>query len=323
MKVRLLFAAGAMGLLLAFGAVTGACKNGGGGGALTLEEYFQQLDELDDEFETRSNEIDSTIESLSDEEFLEQAPELLGEQADLVEEFLDGLEDLDAPEEAAALQDEALSAGREVVELFRGLVEDIDAAETVDDVFAVFDQEDFNAAIDRFDQVCLDAEQLAADNGITIDLNCEDEGTDGADGGALEDYFQQLDELENEFRVSGDAADAAFSALEDTAPVSDAVAILEDAVAGIDEFVAGLEGLDAPGDAKPFHEETIGWFGVVSELLHDAIDNAGQYATLDELFAIFNDPELTTASDSLDGACAALQGVADSNGIAVDLSCEE
>ena len=88
-------------------------------------------------------------------------------------------------------------------------------------------------------------------------------------------------------------------------------------------FLIGLEGLDAPGDAAPFHEETIGWFQFVSEFFHDAIDNAGQYATLDELFAIFNDPELTTASDSLDGACAALQGVADSNGIAVDIGCEE
>jgi hypothetical protein len=325
MNVRLLVVAGAVGLLLAFGMMAGACKNGGGG-ALTLEEFFQRVDELDSELNEQSDALFASLEDTQDPaEAVEQLRDIFPQQAGLFQDFRDDLADLDPPAEAESLHHEALEAFDGVIAAVDGLVGQLDSVESLDDLDALFVDSEFSAADERLTQVCLDLEQLAADNGITVDFNCEDEsdGTDGGDTSALEDYFQELDGLENVFRVSGDAADAAFAALEATAPVADAVAVLEDAVAGIDEFVAGLEGLDPPADAAPFHDETIAGFGVVSEILHDVIDNAGQYATLDEFFAFFNDPGLIEADDSLDGSCAALQSVADSNGIAVDLDCED
>jgi len=168
------------GLLLASGLFAAACAlvgvgGGGGGGALTLEEFFAELEPLDDRFEADSNEIDARFDTLSDEEVLDQAPDLLQEQAALISEFMDGLEDLEAPDEAADLQEQMVSAGRRVVDSFEAALSEVEDAATLDELFAVFDNdEDFSAAIERFDEVCLDAEALAADNDITIDLNCEE-----------------------------------------------------------------------------------------------------------------------------------------------------
>ena len=103
MKMRVLFAAGAMGLLLAFGAVAGACKNGGGGGggALTLEEYFQQL-------------------------------------SGLFEEALPQVED----------------------------------ATTIDEAFAPFATDEFLSIADSLDGTCAALQGVADDNNIDVDLGC-------------------------------------------------------------------------------------------------------------------------------------------------------
>lgn len=67
-----------------------------------------------------------------------------------------------------------MSAAREVARVVKEAVEDAEGAETMadlDEFFAFFETE--QDAFDRFDEVCFEAEQLAADNGITVDLNCE------------------------------------------------------------------------------------------------------------------------------------------------------
>lgn len=166
------------GLLVLFGAVAAACDGDGGDGELTLEEFFQRVQELDDQFEAGSDALDAQFDEfdqLSEEDALERTPGLLQQQADLVEEFVDGLDALEVPDEAAELQDEAVSAGRDVVTAFNDLLDDVEVAETFDALFGIFEDEAFLAAVERFEQACLDAEELAADNGITVELNCEEE----------------------------------------------------------------------------------------------------------------------------------------------------
>ena len=160
---------------LAPGALAAGCGDDGGGDALTLEEFFQRVDELDNDFEARNAEIEAEFEELSEEEALDQGPDLLGRQAELVGDFIDGLSELDPPEEASDLLEEAVSAGRNVEDTFDGLVAELEGAQSLDDLFSFFEDPDFTAARGRFSQVCFDAEQLAADNDITIDLYCEDQ----------------------------------------------------------------------------------------------------------------------------------------------------
>lgn len=161
--------------LLAFAGLATACGGDGGNGGPTLEEFFQRVDELDDEFEADEAALDAQFNALDEDEILDEAPALLGQFRDLAEAFVDDLEALEAPDEARALQDAAVEAGRAVVAAFDDVIEQVGDAETPEEFFRLFEDEEFTAALERFEQVCFDAEQLAADNGITVDLNCEDE----------------------------------------------------------------------------------------------------------------------------------------------------
>ena len=163
-------------LFLAFGAIAAAC--GGGDGALTLEEFLQRVEELDDEQTTREGEIEAQLgdlETLEEAEALARIRDLFPQFVALLVDFVDGLAALEPPEEAADLHEEAVSAGREVVRLFSDLVGEVENAESIEDFFAAFENEEFQVAVERFDQACLDAEQLAADNGIEIDLDCDED----------------------------------------------------------------------------------------------------------------------------------------------------
>ena len=162
------------GLFLAFGAIAAAC---GGDGALSIEEYFQQLDELDDEQAMRESELEAQLgdfEALEEAEALARIRDLFPQFVTSFEDFVDGLADLDPPEEAADLHEEAVSAGREVVRLFGEAADEVENAQSLDDFFSLFESGELNAAIERFDQACFDLQEVADENDIVVDLSCED-----------------------------------------------------------------------------------------------------------------------------------------------------
>ena len=161
-------------MVILVGALAAAC--GDGGGELTLEEFFRELEAIDDEFEAEAAALEPQFQVLTADTTVAEVLPLLRAQSDLIEGFVDEIEDLKAPEEAQAIQDEAVIAGREVVETFDGLMEGAENVGTLEELITIFDEDAaFTAADDRFTQACLDAEQLAADNSITVDLNCNDE----------------------------------------------------------------------------------------------------------------------------------------------------
>ena len=164
------------GALLAFGAIAGACGGDDNGGAtLTLEEFFRQVEALDGEFEAKADELGAQAEELTEESSVDEAVALFRQQVGLIEEFVTNLDALEAPPEAADLVEEAVSAGNEAATALNDAIDKASDAETLDELFAVFAAPEVEAAFTRFDQVCLDAEQLAADNDITVDLNCGEE----------------------------------------------------------------------------------------------------------------------------------------------------
>jgi hypothetical protein len=171
MRTRLL-AILSIAILAFLGGWAGIACGDGGGGELTLEEFFAEVQALDDELEERSNELDAQFD---EEGTVEQAIDLLEQQGDLIDEFIDGIEDLNPPDEAADLQDEAVSAGREAAQAFQDILDSAADAASLDELFALFDTAETNPAFERFDEVCLDAEALAADNGISVDFSCEQE----------------------------------------------------------------------------------------------------------------------------------------------------
>jgi hypothetical protein len=167
-------------------------------------------------------------------------------------------------------------------------------------------------------------EPTAIENGDTEPTAEDGEPTEASEpSSGLEDYFAELDALEDELRSNQAASEAAFAALDETATVEDVVALLEEVQDFIDAFVEGLEDIEPPEEAAAAHEETIAGFQTVSATAGEAIDASDTFATVDELFAVFDTPEAVEAEEALDATCRALQTIADGNGIAVDLGCNE
>jgi hypothetical protein len=142
-----------------------------GGDQLSLEEYFERVDELD---QTRADEIDR----LNDE--LDALPlndvsgglEILQRQTDAREAFADGLDELDEPDEIQGLHQGAVNAWRRAVEEFRGFAEENQDAQTVLELLTGFAGVDFEAISAALDQ-CNELEAYATRNGISVDLSCQ------------------------------------------------------------------------------------------------------------------------------------------------------
>jgi hypothetical protein len=319
---------------------------GDGGERLTLEEYFQLLDELDDAFSTTSAEIDREIGASED---LDEIRGLMGDTVTAFDDFIDGLEDLDAPDEVREPHDEAAAGLKAFRDELRAGVDETASATTVDEAFAAFDDLDYSGS-EQAQVACRELEQIAADNGITVDFYCggeddgsvdggeatppdggdaetpedvttEPDGTDGGDTAALEAYFQRVDAAENAYRAVADETDEALAALDDTT-VDQAADILRNVTDAIDAFVAELEAIDPPDEVGVAHQETVAGFRTVSQVIGDALDDVEAATTMAEVAALFNTPELSSLSRSLDGTCNALQDIAAANGITVDLGCE-
>jgi hypothetical protein len=144
------------------------------GESATIEEYFQELDGVDDQFESDTNDIDNRGQQLEDED-VDGATDLFEELIDVIEAFVDKLRDLDPPEEAEEAHDQAVENFEEAADEFR---ERLDAARDANSVEgfleSVFGTEQSDA-IDAATEACLDLERIAADNDIDVDLDCEEE----------------------------------------------------------------------------------------------------------------------------------------------------
>lgn len=160
----------------AFAAILGATAFGGWactddkGNALTLEEYFQQLDELDNQSSDRGDALFADID-LTD---LDAVKGAYAEFPDIVEDFITGLEDLNPPDEAKDAHDEAIAAAEGFREVLNDAVDEAQNATALDDLQQIGEGEAFTEADDRFTSACLDLEEIATDNNIEVDLDCED-----------------------------------------------------------------------------------------------------------------------------------------------------
>ena len=106
--LRLLMPAGV--LLLVLSTIAAAC--GGDEEELTLEEFFQQGDAIDDDYGERFDRLPDEYPD-PDPEDLQVFEAFYGEYAVLFAELIDELETLNPPSEAEGAFDELLTAGSE------------------------------------------------------------------------------------------------------------------------------------------------------------------------------------------------------------------
>jgi hypothetical protein len=158
--------------LVGFGVLSSACS---GDDALTLEEYFQEVGELDDEQAERSAEVEQNLEELGDDASVDEFADLFDDQVASLSKFGADLDNIDPPEEVEDEHEEAVRAINAATEQFDAAIDDFRDADTVDEGFATIDEAD-TSEIDNATAACRDLEQIALDNNIEADFDCgEDE----------------------------------------------------------------------------------------------------------------------------------------------------
>jgi len=156
-------------LVLGQGACSGGDGKGGGGGPLTLEEYFDELEGSSMDLDERTASVADTLATSDD---LDELKEAASQYPDILGDFVEDLEALEAPREAAAAHQDAIDAGQAFLDLLEGVVDDAQQAETVDEFGGVLGSDDVAAASTAFTRTCVALQQIADGNAIDVDLGC-------------------------------------------------------------------------------------------------------------------------------------------------------
>lgn len=170
----------AMGLLFAMClAVLSAC-GGGDGGELSLEEYFQQVETIVDDFGGQIAALGDPFEADvdSDEERTELIRDYTRAAAALWRDSVEDFRDMEPPAEVAAAHDEAVEARDDRAEFAQDLAEQLEGVGSAAELEAWFtearrEHEDALAsAAERSEQACLELQRIADDSGIDVELQC-------------------------------------------------------------------------------------------------------------------------------------------------------
>jgi hypothetical protein len=156
-------AAGILGIA-AFGGL--ACSDSGG--ELSLEEYFKELEALDQRFEEEGTEAEESFES----DDLDTIKEGFEASVGVVEDFVNDLDDLDPPSEAEAAHESAVEAGNDLLAEFEVANDALQDAASEADLLGIFTGEAFGDASERFTAACVELQGIADENDIDVALNC-------------------------------------------------------------------------------------------------------------------------------------------------------
>ncbi len=181
MKIRYLAVAIIGAMALSLGAV--ACSSddddggGNGGGELTLAEYFSELASLGQAFDAGGEALDEQAGvdfegTESDEEAVEVFVTFVDDTKNLVKDFVNDIDGLNAPAEAADAHSEAVTAGQALGDMYDNALTVLDTAETFEDATLVLEGPGFVDAAERFGAACVALQGIADSNGIEADLAC-------------------------------------------------------------------------------------------------------------------------------------------------------
>ena len=137
------------------------------GNALTLEEYFQRIEEADSEANERSDEVFET-----EPETVEEAQDQLQDLPDIIRDFIEDLENIEPPEEAQDAHERVVEGGREAADQFEDIIDEASDAESIEDFFAALSSDEFANVGQAFDDACQELQALADENEIDVTLNC-------------------------------------------------------------------------------------------------------------------------------------------------------
>ncbi len=146
---------------------------------LTIEEYFQLLQSIDDNADARVDALDIQLEetlasAASPEEETEALRINITELLIIAEGVLDEFKALDAPDEVESAHSEFVESGEDVLAALRdfsGRLEGMVSDAELEELLGLF-QDASAAAADRLDHACFDLRDIADQNEIRVDLDC-------------------------------------------------------------------------------------------------------------------------------------------------------
>ena len=142
---------------------------------------------------------------------------------------------------------------------------------------------------------------------------------------SLPEYFRQVvgtsNEMDDRFAALGIEV-VSEEELDLEAGVIEANRIFYNAALPIQrDFADALADIDPPADVEDAHKEIVDATAELVQVYQDVADRLADVGSASELDELFDEPELETASYRFAQACFQLQGIADANGIDVDLEC--
>ena len=166
--------------LMAGSALLAACGGGDGGGGdggeLSLDEYFQQLEDIKETYDARGEALDQEAETL--EEDVGAFQDYFGDLRDIFDDALDDVKGLNPAAEARDAHDEfvaALTAAQVELGDFGDQIADVETVSELMATFAELDTPGFEATGENIEKACRDLQAIADENDIDVDLDCEEE----------------------------------------------------------------------------------------------------------------------------------------------------
>jgi len=214
-------------LIIAFAVAIGCSDDGE---ELSLDEYFRQVDAVDNGTDER---INALFEAITDENDVAQFRNAMNGFGPILEDAADDLDDIDPPDEAAAEHEALVDALRDWAAAAGDAVDSDGAANAAspDELFVAFEEGGFGAAQNTFSAACQDLQDIATNAGIDVDINCDDE----------EGEIDGAEQTVRDIAAAWNASDVpAFAAFFTDAGLNSAFGQGEEAPR--EELVAGLEG---------------------------------------------------------------------------------
>ena len=141
----------------------------------TFQEYFERLDELLEDSQSRLAAVDSPAEdeSLSeDEETIDTVQAFFAAFPSVLRDLVDGLSDVTPRAETEDAHRELVVAGTAFLMFYEDLTSELAEADSPSERAEAIDVEAFRVVRDRFDQSCFSLQSIADTNAIDVDLGC-------------------------------------------------------------------------------------------------------------------------------------------------------
>jgi hypothetical protein len=139
-----------------------------------LEAYYQELDAAENAFRQEQDAAQERFNLITETTPVEDVADILLDLRSAIDRFVADLEAIDPPAATEAPHAETIAGFQFVSGLIEDAVAAADSGATVEEVFAFFETAEATEASDALDATCDALQAIADQNGIVVDLSCED-----------------------------------------------------------------------------------------------------------------------------------------------------